>query len=351
MRFLRLLVIGLAALLAINLTVAQDGNLLQDPGFEGPYVSRGRPDLNTPGAWNLWTVDSPRNYEWQNRSDRLYAFPHPAAPEKRNGASSFNLSGGYVTFTAALFQTVTVPNNANVTGSAWAWLHTCNIAKDANGNLIADNCASAVESGAYARVGIDPTGGQNPYAASVIWSANITPHQRWEQATVSATAVGTSVTMFIFVTQAWPADINRAYFDDAFLGIGGAGGVAPVVPGVPGAPTLVPTQAFARPVMAQAPRPDGSIVHIVTSGDTMSAIAFAYQMRVDDIMALNPTLRSPRFIFVGQELLIRAAGSAAVGASGANVTPRPTISDEELLRGGDGYLNATPGPTPMGMSR
>lgn len=345
MRFLRFLFIIVAAVLLISAASAQSGNLLQDPSFEGPYVSRGRADLNTPQAWGLWTVDSPRNYEWQNRSDRLFAFPHPADPERHSGTNSQNLNGGYVTFTAALYQTVSVPDRANVVGSAWAWVHTCNIAKDANGQLIADNCASAVESGVYVRVGIDPSGGQNPYAAGVVWSNNITPHQRWEQATVSATATGTSVTLFLFVTQAWPADINRAYFDDASLTVGGAGGSAAPVPGAPAVPTIVPTPATASFVSPQQARPDGSIVHMIMPGDTMAAIAYAYGVTVDEIMALNPTLRSPRYIRIGQELLIREAGSAP--AAGGSAT-RVTLSPEDLLRGGEGYLNTTPGPTPVG---
>ncbi len=346
MRFFRLLLIGIAAILAINFAAAQDGNLLQDASFEGNYVSRGRPDLNTPAAWGLWTVDSPRNYEWQNRSDRLYAFPHPAAPERREGMNSLNLSGGYVTFTAAVFQTVAVPNRANVTGSAFAWLHTCNLPKDAAGNPTSGICGSAVESGAYVRVGIDPNGGTNPFAAGIVWSGNITPHDRWEQATVTVTATATSVTLFIFVTQAWPADLNKVYFEDASLTIGGAGGSATGAPGAPAVPTLVPTPASAAFVVAQPARSDGSIIHMVIPGDTMAAIAYAYQTRVDDIMALNPLLRSPRYIRIGQELLIREAG----GSGGRASPPREQVNDDELLAGGDGYLNTTPGPTPIGMS-
>ena len=47
------------------------------------------------------------------------------------------------------------------------------------------------------------------------------------QAVVSATSAGGTVTMFVYVTQAWPADLNRVWFDDASLSVGGAGGSGP----------------------------------------------------------------------------------------------------------------------------
>lgn len=55
--------------LSAPMVTAQDGNLLADAGFEGAYVGRGRPDLNTAAPWLLFNADLPRNYEWQNRSE------------------------------------------------------------------------------------------------------------------------------------------------------------------------------------------------------------------------------------------------------------------------------------------
>jgi hypothetical protein len=309
---------------------AQGGNLLQDPGFEGPYVNRGRSTLNTPDAWKLWLADGPHNYEWQNRADKVTAFPHNNGPEVHGGANSLNLDGGYVTYTAAVYQQVSAPPNINLTGSAWARFKTCNLAPGAG------NCGSAVESGAFVRVGIDPNGGIDPNSPSIVWSGNIQPHDNYQQAIVSATSgAGGTVTFFIYTTQAWPADLNRAWFDDASLGTGGAGGTAP------GQPTVAPT---ARPVptafvaIVQPTRPDGSIIHIVQPGDTMTGISTAYGVAIDTIMQLN-SLRSSRFIFVGQELLIKRAG----GRSGVDLTG-DLLSPEDLAG-----LNPNPGPTPIGM--
>jgi hypothetical protein len=327
--------IGLALFFAfIPLLVqvhAQSGNLLQDPSFEGPYVNRGRATLNTPSAWPIWIQDGPHNFDWQNRAEKVTAFPHNSGPEIHSGGNSLNLDGGYVTYTAAVYQQVSVPANTALTGSAWARIKTCNLAPGF------DNCGSAVESGAFVRVGIDPNGGTDPNSPSVVWSANIAPHDNYQQATVSATSAGTVVTLFIYTTQQSPATLNRAWFDDASLSIGGAGGSAPGQPTVPPPPVATAFVAIVQP-----PRADGSIVHIVQPGDTMTGISTAYNVPIDTITQLNG-LRSARFIFIGQELLIRPAGDSAGSATEA-VELGELFSAEDLAS-----LNTTPGPTPVGM--
>lgn len=330
------LIVGTPLLVPLS---AQDGNLLQDPGFEGPYVNRGRSNLNTPASWPIWIADGPRNFDWQNRSDKVTAFPHNNGPEVHSGGNSLNIDGGYVTYTAAVYQQVNVTPGANLTGSAWARIKTCNIAPNA------DNCGSAVESGAFVKVGIDPNGGTDPNSPSIVWSGNFAPHDNYQQGTVTATAAGPTVTLFIYTTQASPATLNRAWFDDASLTVGGAGGSAPPVPGQPTVAPPAPPIATAFVAFVQPPRPDGSVVHTVQVGDTMTGISTAYAVPIDEILELNG-LRSARFIFVGQQLLIKPAGSSS-GSTGSGSSAIPTqvpFSQEDLAR-----LNSTPGPTPVGM--
>ncbi len=311
---------------------AQDGNLLQDPSFEGPYVNRGRSNLNTPNAWPIWIQDGPHNYDWQNRADQVIAFPHNNGPEVHSGGNSLNVDGSYVTFTAAVYQQVSVQPGTNLTGSAWARIKTCNLAPNA------DNCGSSPESGAFVRVGIDPTGGTDPNSPSVVWGGNIAPHDNYQQATVTATSAGSTVTFFIYTTQQSPSALNRAWFDDASLTVGGAGGSAPGQPAAP-VPVIVATAFVAH---VQPPRPDGSIVHIVQTGDTMTGISSAYGVPIDTIVQLNG-LRSARYIYVGQELLIKPAGSATEEAT--SEAPQGDLFSAEDLAS----LNSTPGPTPVGM--
>ncbi|MDE2775561.1 MAG: LysM domain-containing protein [Chloroflexota bacterium] len=70
-------------------------------------------------------------------------------------------------------------------------------------------------------------------------------------------------------------------------------------------PAPTPTRAFAPPVIPQAPQADGSIVHVVRPGDTISAIAVAYRAEQLDIIIVNQLERMGRWIYPGQELLIR----------------------------------------------
>jgi murein DD-endopeptidase MepM/ murein hydrolase activator NlpD len=301
-----LLAVCMALGLGLAATSAQSGNLLRDGDFEGEYTGRGRGDLNIPADWGLWFTEAPRTEAWMNLPP--VAFPHRGPdPNPQNGALAMNFNKGFATYTAAIYQQVAVPANANVTGSAFGFLRTCNIPQGA------DKCGSAVESGAYMRVGIDVRGGTNPLDPGIIWSGQARPHDRWEQMTVTATAQGGTVTLFLFTTQQWPAQLNNAYWDNASLTVGGAGGVAPAggAPGTPLPPptaTPVPFVPFVNPQNAQA---DGSIVHVVGSGDTVDSIAFAYGVSRSQILELN-NIGEPRLIQIGQRLIIQPAPEAAL---------------------------------------
>lgn len=324
----RLLMITLLLSLINGLTqaqrvAAQDANLLRDSGFEGQYTNRGRADLNIPADWSIWIGESPHTEDWMNLPPVV--FPHNGPdPAPHGGARTLNLNKGYATFTAAVYQQVSVPEGSNVTASAWAFLRTCDIPDGF------DNCTSSPDSNAFTRIGIDPNGGTNPFDADVVWSANAAPHDSWGQMTVSATATGATVTLFLYSTQQWPGELNNTYWDDASLSVGGSGGVAA---SAPGAPTPQPTVASEAPlVSAQGERADGSIVHIVVAGDTLDSIAFAYDVTRADLLALN-NIADPRIIQIGQEIVVKAP-----------LTPTPTPTVEGATAEATADPNATPEP-------
>jgi LysM repeat protein len=310
---------AICAMMIAGSVSAQDaGNLLRDPGFEGEYTSRGSADFNIPADWSAWFATAPRTEAWMNLQP--VAFPHNGpGPNPQSGARAINMNKGFATFTAAVYQQVTVPSNANLIGLAFSYLKTCNLAPGF------DNCASAVESGAFTRVGIDPTGGTDPNSPNIIWSGNAQPHDRWEQMTVNATARGTTVTLFLYVTQRWPSDLNNVYFDSASLSAGGAGGTGSAAADA-GAPPPAPVPQTVPFVVAQGEQEDGSIVHTVQPGDTVDSIAVAYGVTRRDILSLN-NITDARIIVIGQQLIIRPPTTTAQEAEQPETSeqaPEPT---------------------------
>jgi hypothetical protein len=299
-----MLAFALALLAVIGLVpAAAQENLLRDPGFEGPYVNRGRSTLNTPEAWPLWIQDGPTAQIWENRADLVYAFPHCTAPQVLSGPCSLNINGGFATWNAAVYQQVTVPNNANLVGSVGAYVQTCN-SRDANNNFVGFACGSAVESGVFVRVGIDPTGGVDPSSPAIVWGAPIAPHDRWETASVSATARGTTATFFIYTSMTWPSDFNNRWYDNALLVVGGPGGTSGSVSN-PARPTPRPTSALPTRQPADA---SGAQYHVVQYGDTLSGIAVIYGISLNTLLSNNDlTMAQARSVPVGTRLLVRRA--------------------------------------------
>ncbi len=144
-------------------------------------------------------------------------------------------------------------------------------------------------------------------------------------------------------------------YQDVGVGVGVSGGVVyytmnagyvsgapapqqtPTTPADGTSPTATtgPTAAVIMPVQVATPRPDGSIVHVVEPGQALWNIAAAYQVDLQDLLALN-TLTENSIIFPGDKLTIRSADTTPtstdsppdVSASAASSTnePRPSSS-------------------------
>ncbi len=273
---------------------AEDGgatNLLINGSLERPYYGQGSATRTVPTNWNLWVgVGAPD------------AFPHTDAVQVIDGEVSWNLKQGYVVFTAAGYQRVSGLTSGDVVKlTAYGWVYTCN---DTTNSCIIEEAPyrrSDTSAGASLKVGIDPKGGTNPNSADIQWSAAAAPYDQWAEMSVTATADGDAVTVFLYMTQAAGLAMNNVYWDKASLVRTEEGeGEAP-------APAYVPF------VVPQGVRPDGSIVHVVQAGDTLSSIAYAYSdygVTIEAIAELNETIRvNTRFLQIGQEIIILPPGS------------------------------------------
>ncbi len=172
----------------------------------------------------------------------------------------------------------------------------------------------------HTKVGIDPTGGVNPWAATVVWSDEVETHDVWTAFWVEATAEATSVTVFTYSradwTNAWPRVNNDVYLDDASLAV--VGEVTPTAPPPPPTSEVPPT-----PRATSTPLPGGAVIHVVQPGDTLFGIALQYNVPVDQLRQLNTgSLGSNDMLQVDQKVVISGEPTDLVTPTpAAEVTP------------------------------
>jgi LysM repeat protein len=320
--------------------IAQEAspNLLKNGSLESPYYGQGSQTRTVPHDWNLWIGAGDPN-----------ALPHNDPLQVLDGAVAWGLKQSGAAFTAAGYQQVSVTPGETLRAAAWGWVYTCNDAIKSCAIAEPPYHHSDPSAVATMRVGIDPAGGLDPLAAGVKWSIPLAPYDQWAEMSVIAAAQNSTVTIFLFMTQERGLVLNEAYWDKASLEV------------VPGETAGTETGAGEVPyVVPQSVRPDGSIVHIVQSGDTLSSIAYAYfdyGVTVESIAALNEGIKpNTRYLQPGQELVILPPGSVdpvtgqmitpgAPTAQPTEVTPQAT-RETEPLPFGETQQTPTGTPTP-----
>jgi len=99
------------------------------------------------------------------------------------------------------------------------------------------------------------------------------------------------------------------------------------------ADTAVPSEPLVEPVVTATAQSDGSIVHIVQYGQTLSTIATWYGVTIEQIKQLNPRIVNEN-IYVGDSITIRLAPTATI-------TPTRTVTPQQPTR----TPSLTPTPT------
>jgi LysM repeat protein len=147
----------------------------------------------------------------------------------------------------------------------------------------------------HMKVGIDPTGGTDPWSKDIVWSAEKDTFDKFERYDVQAVARANKVTVFTHSRPENPMEHNDVYLDDAELSFIGGASPSGLVVNPP--PAMVAVEG--KPATANG----GRISHIVKPGDTLFALALQYGVPVDQIMALNG-LKPDSRIEIGRELII-----------------------------------------------
>lgn len=354
MRGIKFALITLLALLVLaagrqqQQVVAQGTNLLQNPDFEAGvytfdpanytwlalYPTQRESCRNsdqylpcstaqTPIGWIPWWISQiTGDPEWKNRMPEY----KPAGAPFLNRVHSGSFASQYFTFhsthTAGLLQQVTVPANSRVRFQIWgqAW----SSASDAE--------FSDYPTTVNMRIGIDPTGGSNPYNSAIVWSSFSQPYDLYAQFSVEAQAQGDKVTVFTFSAPDEARKHNDIYWDNAEL-IVVAGGVVPAAT-LPGGTPGVAEPPSAPNAATPTPNAAGLIQVVAQAGDSYWSIAANHGLTIAEILTLNNATETD-FVQPGQLITIGTAEPPTP-------TPEPTL---EPTAAPEKEATATPLPT------
>lgn len=343
----------------VNQTLqAQEQNLLTNPGFEGPYgpyvPSFVHPDCpsgtcgtaQTAAGWTPW---------WQTVAfldPAIYGNPEYKPAEAKDFASrvmSGERAQQYFNFgrtsTAGVYQQVSVPANSQVRFTVWgqAW----STGRDWEGPY-SDVTYSAEPTPVNMRVGIDPTGGVDPFSPNIVWSGTAHPYDQYALFSVEAQATGSVVTVFTYSSPNEPRKHNDIYWDEASLVVVGAGFAPPPVaaPAGEGDAAAAPAAVSLGIPPTATPNAEGVIYSVVGPGDSLWSMAAKAGISLQQILEYNG-LGENAFVHEGQ-LLVTGYGTPA-----AAETPEPTPTPAEVATLGgnsapvdDAASAPAPSPTP-----
>jgi LysM repeat protein len=321
------LLLGTLVIVSPAPTQAQQQNLLANPGFEPPYEG------GVASYWQAWYEDSGELCETRPDGWDFVCRPNwsqetdPNGHGLTRGGSSQHVGVQYITWHGGVFQTVEVAPGTKVRFTVFGYSFASN--ENLPASSYGQNWVGRM------KVGIDPEG-RGQWTQGVIWSGENNAMDSWQQLSVEATA-GASGKVTVFVSSqyrnAQPLAHMDSWWDNATLEV-----VQPAA-----TPTFTPQPTSAvppTPVNTPTPRPDGAVVHVVQSGDTLYGIALQYDVDVDELRRLNAgTLGANDMLSVGQELVISAASvtPTATPAPTQEATPEPTQE-----AGGEGGGPAAP---------
>ncbi len=337
-RFLVWISIGaLVGAMPIGLVTArslqpQSSELLTNPGFEEPFSATGvaagwQPWYLTPDGVNYPTSCGKNAPE----TCKPYGVPtyNPAEPQDSRvpprsiSGNAQKWGSSFFTYIAGVYQQVSgITPGARLQFSAFTQAFNCSNDLGCFGS--AGRVGYSYEAGENSlRVGIDPTGGTDPFSSSVIWSSYANPLDAYVQQSVEAVASSDKVTVFVWSAPEYSQKHVETFVDNASLVVSGQGP----------APTTAATEAAQPTQPAGTPGPTATIspnatTYTVVAGDTLSLIAQRFNLTLDQLLALNPGLTRESIIQVGQ--VINVSGQvptpAAPPAPTATSQPSPTLA-------------------------
>ena len=237
--------------------LAQGPNLIQNPGFEPPYVLLpNKENCAVASPWVAWyqqgtPEEATQGYRLAPEYKAAFRSDFPGN-RVRNGELSQQYFHSYGNFEAGVLQQVrNIPVGAKLRFELWGMTWSCD--REAKGNC--GGATSGDPSPMHFRIGIDPTGETNVFSPNIVWSEEQNAYDNWTLFQVEAVARNSSVTVFVYTYPTYRSQDNNVYLDDASLVV-----VAP-----PPAPTRRPTNTPApTPVPTDTPLPTNTPVPTAT---------------------------------------------------------------------------------------
>ena len=333
----------------------QGGNLLQNPGFEEPYVAiNGDQTLRVASSWQPWSLP-------QGSSTAINARPtyQPAPPTRvRSGSAAQQYDTFFATHTGGVYQRVPVAPNTDLRFSVFIYVWSS--ATFDNPNVSTDPNDVKVS------VGIDPTGGTDGTSSNIVWSSEEEYYDQYREVSVTATSASTAVTVFVRSAPEGFVGTNNIYLDDAMLVPLNQAPPTATHPGPTNTPdffqptqegtiTPVPTSAFPTPVPPTATPAlpsdfDSSIVYTVVAGDTVSRIAQRFGSTVNAIAQVNG-LSNVGLIYVGQTLIVPVRGGSTQPPTFTPVPGGPPATPIPTAVAGTGTYTVVRGDTLYDLAR
>jgi LysM repeat protein len=316
---------------------ADGPNLLENPGFESPYVKQCcQTDLtkyypNTligevqvANGWSGWWLQPDQDPQHPSAGS-VVDWHRPEWREANCGPVCANrVHGGgnaqkYFTFwsvhEAGMFQQVSgIAPGTRLRFSAYMQAWSTNAAYGlSDHNQTMDM-----------RVGIDPFGGTDGFSPNIIWSDAFDTFDVYGLYSIEATAQAGTVTVFTHSAPHYANQHNDIYVDDASLvavdastsGGGNTGNNPPVIIPVALPPTPEPTQVT-------------GFNYTVVRGDNYYSIARRFGITLSQLLEVNH-VANPQILFVGVVLLIPSDNPPPDNSGGVpvdnNPAPQPTVA-------------------------
>jgi hypothetical protein len=221
---------------------AQEGNLIQNPGFEGSYHAWSSiPEIQVAANWTPWWYENPGHNPAYFRPEYKRAMASVFPKRVLSGDSAQQWFTFHASHLAGMYQQVSgVSSGQNYRFSIWTQVWSSN---DDNPHQ------SVLPANPRLQIGIDPTGNWDPGSPAVIWSGEAPMAgiiDQWGMMAVEVIAENSTVTVFMRTNPDFANKHNDMYWDQASLQA-----VQPPQPTL--APTSTPGPATNTPVATSTP--------------------------------------------------------------------------------------------------